>query len=169
MNAQLQVSELLAAWRAGRVRRWHTNPHLARTSDFVDGHAARVAVLALTLMPSMSRDAIIYALTHDHGEHAVGDMSYMVKMANPEISAELQEMEDRAREGLGFGHSIDGDESKVVKLADWLDAWLWMVHHEPHLSTREDWCVQLSQAMSIAAEVGVSAMVRRMISDITGT
>lgn len=168
MNAR-PMSELLQAWRAGRVRRWHTNPHLARTDDFVDGHSNRVAVIALTLYPEMSRDGIIYALTHDHGEHAVGDMSYMVKAAKPEVAAALQEMEDEKRADLGFGCVEDEREQKIVKLADWLDAWLWMFHHEPHLSAREDWAQQLSGALSLAADVGVSAPVRRLISEITGS
>lgn len=167
MNAR-PTSEILTVWRAGRVRRWHTNPHLAKTDDYVDGHSARVAVLALTLQPSLSRDAIIYAITHDHGEYAVGDMSYMVKISNPKIADTLADMEDDARHALGFGGLDHPEEMKVVKLADWLDAWLWMIHHEPHLCAREDWMQQLSRATTIAAELGVSAPVRRLIVEITG-
>lgn len=163
------MSEVLRAWRAGRVRRWHTNPHLSRTDDYVDGHAARVAVIAMTLYPEISRDGIIFALTHDHGEHAVGDMSYMVKIAKPEIAAELEEMEDSERAEMGFGSLEDEKERKIVKLSDWLDAWLWMFHHEPHLAGRKDWAQQLSAAMSMANDVGVSASVRRLVDNITGT
>lgn len=160
------MGELLNVWRAGRVRRWHTNPHLSKTDDFIDGHSARVATLALTLSPSLSRDAIVYGLTHDHGEFAVGDMSYMVKSRYPELADSLDAMENEARAGLGFGALPDGDEMKVVKLADWLDAWLWMAHHEPQLCARSDWLSQLSDAMRLAAELGVSALVRRMIDDM---
>lgn len=164
-----EMTELLTVWRAGRVRRWHTNPHLSRTDDYVDGHGARVAALSLTLWPSLSRDGLIYALTHDHGEHAVGDMSYMVKIARPHVAIELDALENETRERMGFGQLEDQEERKVIKLADWLDAWLWVFHHEPHLVVRQDWLDQLSSALRVAAELGISAPVSKMVSDLTGT
>jgi len=159
------MSKLLDIWRAGRVMRWHVNPHLCETRDPDDGHAARVTLMALSLIPDMSREGIIHALTHDLGEHATGDMSYMVKVKNPKTAAEIAEMERAAITSLGFNQpQLSEKEISIVKLCDWLDAWLWMAHHVPHLRNRSDWIEQKTNAEGLARGLGVWPQVSASIA-----
>ena len=158
------MSEVLNIWRAGRVMRWHVNPHLCETRDPDDGHAARVTLMALSLMPDMSREGIIHALTHDLGEHAAGDMSYMVKVKKPNVAAEIADMERDAITALGFNpQQLNQDEASIIKVCDWLDAGFWMAHHVPHLRNRQDWIDQKANTEGVAKGLGVWPQVEASI------
>lgn len=143
-------------WRAGLVRRWHTNPHLADTCDRTDGHSARVALLALAMRPSLSREAIIYALTHDAGEAYAGDMPRTVKSANPGLADALEEVEavGRTRLDLTPASCVNERERAVIKVADMLDAWLWASHNRPSLQNRREWAEMAEEILDLATEAG---------------
>lgn len=134
------TDEILTKWKAGFVRRWHSNPDLCGTIDPTDGHSARVVKLALMLQPDLSRDAIIYAISHDDGECGLGDVSGLWKRNNPELAKQLQvsEAENRATLGINLP-DISEHELRIVDAADKIDAYLWMMHHNPKLAETEDW------------------------------
>ena len=147
--------------------RWHVNPHLCGTTDPDDGHAARVTLMALAICPALSRDGIIRALTHDLGEHAAGDMSYMVKVKRPDVAADIADMEHAAILDLGFDQpKISDYEGSIIKLCDWLDAWLWMAHNAPHLRNRSDWVDQASNARKAAANLGALPAVMAAMNEV---
>lgn len=162
--------DLRHVWNACLTRRWHTNAHLRDTVDPIDGHSMRVSVLVLKLRPQISREALIYALTHDLGEYATADLNYMVKRENPLLYAEVEAMEEGKRAELGFisKAEIVPEELAIVKLADWLDAWLWMIRHLPALWRREDWQQQLSGNLALADDLGVGEIVRETIEAAVG-
>ena len=162
------MSGLLQVWRAGRVRRWHTNPHLAGSEDYDDGHSARVALLALKLKPDLTRGALIYALSHDLGEYAVGDISWDAKQVLPNAAmAALTLAEMQGREALGLPEGpYELSEARLIKLCDWLDAWTWMRHHAPHLSKRADWAEQLEAVLDLADTLYVGRKVRRFVNEV---
>lgn len=138
------------------MRRWHVNPHLSHTNDYDDGHSFRVTVMALYFKPDLSRDAIISALAHDLGEFATGDISYMVKKENPKLADDINKMELDVIDKLGFSTpKISWTEASLIKLCDWIDAWLWMSHHTPELRTRADWLFQKEGAIMLAHEIGM--------------
>lgn len=157
------MTDLLAVWHAGRTRRWHMHPHLSATEDYIDGHAARVTLLALSIWPGLSREAIVYALTHDHGEHAVGDVSNPVKRSFPDLAAALDQAEEAARMTLGFSEVAEGRDARVIKIADRLDAWLWMMHHRPHLASLAGWVADLDFCLTEAGTLGVKEPVLRLV------
>lgn len=155
------------AWQAGFVRRWHTNFDLCHTIDCDAGHQGRVAVLVLSLFPHASRSLLISALTHDQGEIAVGDVSYMVKIESPTMRPILDELEraEVARQGLPQCN-LTPDEAQALKLCDWLDAWLWMARHRPELASRADWMAQLEGTMKTAEALGVQDKVAALIGAV---
>lgn len=158
---------VLDRWNACSVRRWHTNPHLRDTIDQIDGHSHRVAILALTLKPTLSRDAVIEALLHDLGEHAVGDLAYDAKKRNKRLAEDSAALEYAAIEKLGFDRPwLDPIEAAILKVADWLDAWLWMLRHKPGLYNRADWQDQLQATIDTATECGVEAAVHALVDEV---
>jgi len=155
---------LCEIWRAGRSRRWHTHADVAQTNDPLDGHHARVAKLMLALVPDVSRDALIAALTHDDGEPSVGDMSYRVKIENPQFYAELDDMERRARDKMwGFPHCINEREQSLLNLCDRLDSWLWVSHHVPQIMSRPEWVAMREHLKTLAASLDLLGHVDEVL------
>lgn len=148
------------AWRAGFIRRWHTNFDLCDTVDCDAGHQGRVAILVLSIFPKASRELLIAALTHDQGEAAVGDLSYDAKRANPALAKMVHELESVEISVQGLPDLVLGNYGlKALKLCDSLDAWLWMLRHKPHLVTRSDWLKQLDDMRTQADQLGVTDQV----------
>jgi 5'-deoxynucleotidase YfbR-like HD superfamily hydrolase len=153
----------LETWLANRVRRWHTHPDLATTPDTIDGHQARVAQLLLMFWPTISRDALCEALTHDLGEHAVGDMSYLVKKESPELAALCAHFEMRARRTLGALCEVSKSDKERIALCDRLDAYLWAHHHRPDLMARPEWHAMLDAIFDAADRLAVTRQVRTLL------
>ena len=120
-------------WRAGSVRRWHTNPHLAHTVDTLDGHCARVARIIMNLWPD-DRDAIQGALIHDDGEHVIGDIPATHPKSRAQTLTEAAIIYD-----LWGQQPLGGLSGERLKFADKLDAHLWARHHAPHTLTGDGW------------------------------
>ena len=75
--------------RAGRVRRWHTNPGLEQS---VAEHSWGVAVLMYLENPHISPQLLMAALLHDVHELSFGDMPSPIKQVHPAVvAAEDQE------------------------------------------------------------------------------
>lgn len=139
-----------------QVRRWHSNTDLSHTIDETGAHSARVLVLALRLNPNLSREGIIYAATHDIGEKKSGDFPYDFKKDNPELAKLIGAYEAQVAESFGFPvPEIPEGEAKLIKLCDWLDAFLWAQKHKPSLTQRDDWQAQLADCLNMARELGV--------------
>jgi len=143
-------------FRAGFVRRWHSNPDLCHTVDRIDGHSARVARIILALHPSPSVALIRAALTHDDGESVTGDMSAVMKQQNPVIASILALAEGVARRAL-WGHEPDlsDRDRNWLKFADRLDAYMWAAHHAPHIMDRDGWPELLAWINETADVLGV--------------
>ena len=150
------MTNLTSIFRAGFVRRWHSNPDLCHTVDRIDGHSARVARIILALHPSPSVALIRAALTHDDGESVTGDMSAVMKRNNPFIAAHLARAEGVARRAL-WGHEPDLSDTDRdwLKFADRLDAYMWAAHHAPHIMDRDDWPELLAWINETADVLGV--------------
>lgn len=164
------MTKAFRTWAASMVRRWHSNFDLSDTRDCIGGHSARVALLALQFEPSLSRTAIMHALTHDLGEHVTGDWAYDFKQANPELAARGAAMEEQAIRDLGFGiDSLTTREIKLIKMCDWLDAWLWMMRHKRILNVRADWRAHLNRAGVIAEELNLLEEFGELVSEAFGS
>lgn len=136
--------DLTAVFAAGRVRRWHTNPELSWTDDYLDGHQGRVARIVMALWPDASGRLVRAALTHDDGEAGIGDLAQPAKefldWANPECLSTLEFIERDNRIVIwGSDPELANHESRRLKLADRLDAYMWAKHKAPHILSRDDW------------------------------
>lgn len=125
-------------FRAGFVRRWHTNPDLAHTCDRIDGHSARVARIILALHPNPSPGLIKGALIHDDGESVVGDMPFDAKTGH--LATEHSRAERKAKTEIwGTQPILKSKDVQWLKFADRLDAYMWARHHAPHVMGRDGW------------------------------
>ncbi|WP_028029906.1 hypothetical protein [Gemmobacter nectariphilus] len=145
-------------WYAGFTRRWHAGdsaPWLARSGDRVDGHGARMAVLALHFWgDGASRELLAACITHDLGEIVTGDMPLGAK-ANPVLRGALAAAEGAALDGMGMRVEVSGADWRRLKFLDRLDAWLWAQHHAPQLMEREDWALARLDLLTQADALGV--------------
>lgn len=157
---------LVEIFRAGFVRRWHTNPDLGHTVDRIDGHSARVARIILALHPNPTLDLIQAALIHDDGESVVGDMGAVIKQELPLIAAQLASIENQATADLwGWtGYEMEAEHKSWLKFADRLDAFMWAAHHAPHIMDRDGWPEARTWLYAESAKLGcrdaVNAVVR---------
>lgn len=127
-------------FRAGRVRRWHTNPDLAHTSDPIDGHSGRVVRIILALHPDPSVDLIRAAASHDDGEIAIGDVRAPAKDAHPELAKWLEEQELAARTSIwGDDPDLSIVDMLWLRFADRLDAYMWARTFAPAALSGDGW------------------------------
>ena len=148
---------LEAAFRAGFVRRWHTNPDLAHTCDRVDAHSARVARIILALHPDPSAALLRAALTHDDGESEIGDLKGPAKEADSALADALRQTEEQAaREIWGTMPRLEGNDARWLHFADRLDAYMWAAHHAPHALGSDGWPQALLAIVAMARELNIS-------------
>ena len=154
----------IRAWRAGRVRRWHSNADMADTVETVDGHQARVARLVLALSPLASRNLLRAALTHDDGEHASGDVSGPIKRQHPALADELRHIEDVARQSIwGSDATLTAHEQLLLDVCDKLDAYLWVRHHRPEHLSGHGWPEARQRLQADAIALGLTAEIGRLL------
>lgn len=162
------MNNIVKAWTAGFVRRWHTNTHLCDTVDYDSGHQQRCCILLLLLWPNASRTSIIDTLTHDQGEIDAGDMAHPAKRKHPQIAELLQLVEDASikEQGFSLGHITD-QEYAQRKFVDFLDSYLWMLRHKPYLRRQKAWSDQKEQLLEQAQTLDVFDKVQGLIDDMT--
>lgn len=141
-------------WLSSFTNRWHTHPMLAKTNDSVSGHQCRVALILMKLEPNISKDALVRAITHDQGEAAAGDIPYSFKRAHPDVKEKFSKFEDEVILEQGFSvPKLSFREDKLIKLSDWIDAYLWARKHEPELvDNHPDWIIQMKE-MSVLSKI----------------
>ena len=169
------MTKAMNMWRAQRVRRWHCNPDLSETSDFIDGHSARVAKLILALGDGeASRQLIIAALIHDDGEHAVGDIAQPVKswlrLNKPDTWAQIEAVEASALDATWSGAavncpSLDEAEGRWLKFADRLDAFIWAATHGARMD-RNGWPEDRAWLRAESCWLGCEDAVWAMLDDV---
>lgn len=158
------MSNALRAWRASFTRRWHTSFDLCDTVDYDAGHQGRVALLILSIFPDCSRVLLAHAITHDQGESAAGDLPYTAKLLDPGLADRAAAIEAEAIRLQGFDlPNLTEKEQRILKLCDWLDAWLWMMRHRRSLRTRRDWLDQAERALDNAAWLAVQEEVQEIM------
>ena len=135
----MELTALKTVWRSALVRRWHANPDLTHTTDYLLGHGGRVVLILHHLMPNVSRNVILAALFHDLGEIATGDVPEITKNEHPDLAKMLKNIERSKRLDIGVEIHISEGEKRLIKFADRIDAFFWAQHHAPRLLKRTDW------------------------------
>lgn len=150
-------SNILKAWTASFVRRWHTHPQLSWTDDFNGGHQQRSTLLLILFWPDSTRGAIIDCLTHDQGEDDAGDMAYSAKKKFPEVREMLHTVENESIEQQGFpDHELSDLELERRRWVDLLDSYLWMLKNKPRLRVRREWETQARKLSEEAIRLGIA-------------
>jgi hypothetical protein len=149
-DAQIELKKItdhfLPNLHAGMLHRWHTHPHLAGTVDRLDGHQGRVAKILLKFWPDTSREALIWALIHDDGESATGDIPGPVKDDMPkELRYRLGRIDSERLVDMwsgqcgNYGPLLPIMELDHIDFSDKLDAYMWAKHHAPHIMGQSEW------------------------------
>ena len=114
----MDLETLLQTLESGGVLRFHACPKMRkqRLSD----HQWKVALIAEHLLPSLSKNGIMHALTHDRSEIVTGDIPATLKWEFPRIKECLKDIETR----YDSAYSIPALERVVIKLADIVEGML---------------------------------------------
>ncbi|QDP55877.1 MAG: hypothetical protein GOVbin8609_9 [Prokaryotic dsDNA virus sp.] len=104
---------------SGNVERFHQA--VGVTKQKLSEHQWGVAMLMEKFFPNCTRNAIMYALTHDIGELYTGDIPATTKWANPDIKTLLDEYEEKIIYDLGVKYVVSDEEARQLKLCDCLE------------------------------------------------
>jgi hypothetical protein len=97
-------------------------------------------------------------------EWAVGDISYDAKQRFPAVAQMCAEIEARELDLQGFKlANLTARETRMLKLCDHLDAWLWMMRHARHLAGRSDWREQRQHMLNEAGSLSVYYEVEYLV------
>lgn len=155
------MTNIIRLWR-GDVNRWHSHPsHKLRNSgDTIHKHSARCGILLAWLNPSAPASMINDCLHHDAAETITGDVPYGAKRGSVTFKAALDGVEEVAFTILGIRQPTC---CPWIKLVDNLDAYLWMLEHDPALKEKPDWRDMRTAIIKQAAELGRSDDVVELI------
>lgn len=111
----MQIKTLLQTLESGGVIRFHACPKMRkqRLSD----HQWKVALIAECLLPTLSKNGMMYALTHDRLEIVTGDIPATLKWEHPEI----KEFLNRIEACYENSYQISALERIAIKMADILE------------------------------------------------
>jgi len=160
------MADIMKAWSAGLVERWHTHPSLAGSGDHNSGHQHRCAVLLLLLWPDSTRDAIIDVLVHDQGEIDSGDISQPTKAKHSALRSHLRQIESQSISEQGFVFGPITDEEKARReFVDLLDSYLWAVRQRGGLRFRSEWSAVRIKLDQDAEWLGVKEPCVQLLTD----
>jgi len=157
------MTDILAAYRATFVRRWHSNPDASDLHDEVGAHQGRVALLCLALWPdhhALPRAALM----HDLGESGLGDVCGLAKRQYPDLAAIMHRIEGERMAAMKLpAVSLSEMEKRRVNLADMLDAYLFIRHRRPRLLSGDGWPETLDVIRATAWACGVGTQVEGLL------
>ena len=148
-------------WRSGFVRRWHSNPDMAHTSQTNAQHQWGCAVLAHRLFPG-DYELLVSALLHDVGEVGVGDVSGPAKWKFPDLKAASEDAEADMFASLGLDVPV---KTQRLRLVDMIEAYLWARHHMPSIMGRYGWPEMLDGIYGLSGRLGVSYEVHDLMDE----
>lgn len=112
---------------AGAIKRFHTARVIKE--ETVAEHSLNVATLVLVLTEgAASRNLLIHAMIHDHGEAAIGDIPANIKSRMPPEARRELEMKEQVEVEYMFpglpGLPLTEEEERTLHIADRLDGLL---------------------------------------------
>jgi len=112
------LDNLFEVVRGGTIKRYHTLETIGEQS--VGAHSWGVAMILQYLDKSVSKEAILKALTHDIAELYTGDIPAPVKWDNPDLVKSLKSIERAYEKKLGIDYSnvLGKKEAILFKQAD---------------------------------------------------
>jgi hypothetical protein len=163
------MNNILKAWNAGFVRRWHTQPELCDHIDYDSAHQQRCTILLLLFWPNSSRSSIIDTVIHDQGECDAGDMAGPAKQKHPEIRDLLNSVEFQSIMEQGFTYSsVTEEEFNRRKFVDLLDSYVWMLRNKCKMARKPEWKSQLDSLYGQAENLNISVRFDTFIQAAIG-
>lgn len=160
---------IAAAYYAGKVLRWHSNPAVSVVRQTNADHVAGCLTLLFMLVPEPSIDLVRAITFHDHGERWTGDLSNTFKSAHPEAASRHADIETyyTARvAGRPIYTPLTGDELGFLKLVDRLEAFSHVATFFPQELNHDDWGGYVDGILNLSAELGVNKEVSTFIGDM---
>tara|TARA_R110000796_G_scaffold6514_1_gene23064 strand:+ start:155 stop:667 length:513 start_codon:yes stop_codon:yes gene_type:complete len=113
-----EIDNLFEVVRGGTIKRYHTLETIGEQS--VGAHSWGVALILQYLKPSVSKVALLKALTHDIAELYTGDIPAPVKWDNPKLVNTLKQIEAtyESKLKIDYGHTLKPEELVLFKQAD---------------------------------------------------
>lgn len=116
----LNINRIKTYRRGLKVERLHTVPHI---TGYCNGsHSSNAALIAYDLCEQnnvKSESIVHYMLLHDVAEGYTGDIPANVKMENPELKAQLEQVERKWEEQhLPHMPDLSVSEKAIAKVAD---------------------------------------------------
>lgn len=127
---KLEELNKLDVWDSGRVRRWHTHPHIAPQN--VADHSWGVVAILYLICAHPSRVLIKAAVFHDIAEIHTGDVPSGAKWAFPELKKVSDDCEKVVQDKFNLVPELEEDEMRLLKWADLMELALYC-HHESML------------------------------------
>lgn len=124
---KLKTLHQFDVWDSGRVRRWHTHPHI--TPQNVADHSWGVVAILYIICADPSPGLIRAAVFHDIAEIHTGDIPSGVKWAFPEMKAVSDACEKTVHAKFDLMPTLNEYESELLKWADLMELALYC-HHE---------------------------------------
>jgi len=129
---------------------------MARLGQTNAHHQWGVATIVAQLHPDPSAWLIMAALWHDTGESVSGDTPYTAKVDNPDLANELKKVENAAYLRLtGLGFALKEEDRVWLKMADMIEAYLYVQTLKPHILSEEKWIIYLDAIFDMAEELEV--------------
>lgn len=147
-------------YRQSRVKRWQLRDYTFCESD--SEHQLYVSQITVILIKifnvpaDIAYKALSYACCHDYvesTEESLGDVNYMIKEKNPELKAMVKKLEKESMQKVpAFFEAMENCESDdvanlIVKLADTLDALLYVNREIKFNEVKDEWIQVKSELM----------------------
>lgn len=124
----IPVNSVRILWTAGMTKRLHTVPTDAR--NLVSEHSWGVALILLTIYPTVSVAGLARALIHDCAESVTGDVPAPTKWASAAVSTSLETLEIEYEKRWGVFYDLSPEEEYAIKVADMLDLLMFCHYRE---------------------------------------
>ena len=148
----VQYLESCKLYRQSRVIRWQLRDYVFAERDSEHQLYVSQIVVILTQLFNIPADiaykALSYACCHDFvesTEESLGDVNYMIKEKNPELKAMVKKIEKESMKKVpAFFDAMEKCESDdtanlIVKLADTLDALLYVNREIKFNEVKDEW------------------------------
>jgi len=110
---------ILNILHSGGVERYHAV--IGVKPQTISEHSWGVSLIAAYILPSISTQAVLKALTHDCAEVRTGDVPFTTKRSYPSIKVLLDGIEKVFESENGITYKLTPLEKVVVKLSDMLE------------------------------------------------
>lgn len=157
---------LARIYTSGEVRRWHSNPRMARLTQTIADHQGRCVQLALMLHPQPTVGLLRLLALHDVPEVVTGDIPSPAKRAFPGLADALRQADFDVAYTMGISDAFDVTDEDIqwAKMIDALEAIAFAAMHG--VTGSADWDDMIADMRARADRLGVLAEVDGFMMDI---